>query len=699
MYIKNIVNITPGLIPIPPNGWGAIEKIIWEIHNNLIHLGYDSSIKYLDDVSADDDVVHIHVANLANMAHERGIPYYFTFHDHHAYVYGKDSELYKENLKAIKNAKKAFVPAKYLVDYFEGIPEYLSHGVNTGWFIPAEFKEHKLLCVANNGFAYNQSEDRKGFGLAIEAAKTLGLPITIAGPSNNKNYFEKYPANYDKLTILYDLDEDSLRKLYREHSIFLHPSSIEAGHPNLTLLEAMASGLPVVGTYEINNQLPGMICVDRDINQIIDAIVNLLDIDEYHRYKELAIREASNRSWKNVTKNLISYYSINKNMKYTLINAYNTTILNKKASLPNRPNFNINFIQGPYFEIKGGPNTNYDIKFINKKTGNIEHYGNIQKDCWIRANKSYYVDWRIEAFDGSNLYKYDINLHKKRVYIALDSKALGDTIAWFPYVDEFRKKWDCEVICSTFHNYLFEDQYPEIQFIKPGEVANNLYAMYTLGWYYNADESVDYYKNPNDFKTIPLQKTACDILGLEYKEITPNIKKSQHIEKENIVSIAIHGTAQAKYWNNQTGWQELVDYLNSIGYKVILLSKENNGYMGNWHPSGIEKLEEGPLEKVIETLQRSKMFIGIGSGLSWLSWATGTKTCIISGFSYEYSETKTNTIRISAPENSCKGCFNTHRLDAGDWNWCPIHKGTDRQFECSKLIKAEDVIKSIKEYL
>ena len=185
-----IVNVTPGLIPIPPNGWGAIEKIIWENHLNLLAEGHDSQILFLDDVPADVDIVHIHVANLANLAYERGIPYYFTMHDHHAYLYGKDSHAYKENLQAIKNAKKAFVPAKYLIDWFEGIPEYFSHGVNIDYFIPGEFKGHKLLCVANNGYANNQSYDRKGFKFAIEAAKQLNLPITIAGPSNNKNFFD-----------------------------------------------------------------------------------------------------------------------------------------------------------------------------------------------------------------------------------------------------------------------------------------------------------------------------------------------------------------------------------------------------------------------------------------------------------------------------------------------------------------------------
>jgi hypothetical protein len=38
-------------------------------------------------------------------------------------------------------------------------------------------------------------------------------------------------------------------------------------------------------------------------------------------------------------------------------------------------------------------------------------------------------------------------------------------------------------------------------------------------------------------------------------------------------------------------------------------------------------------------------------------------------------------------------------LDAGDWNWCPNHKGTPRQFECTKMIGSYQVIKAIKKHL
>ena len=691
-----IINVTPGLIPIPPNGWGAVEKIIWETHNSLLKLGHDSQILYLDDIK-DYDIVHIHVANLANIAHERGIPYYFTMHDHHAFLYGQDSEVFKENMLAIKNAKKAFVPAKFLVGYFGNIPEYFSHGVNVEYFSPGDYSIESFLCVANNGYIHDQSEDRKGFGYAIEAAKRLSLPITIAGPSNNKKYFEKFPPDYDKLTILYDLTEDQLRDLYKEHSVFLHLSDLEAGHPNLTLLEAMASGLSVVGTYENYNSLNGMIKVDRNVDQIVRAVIDILGNPiNYTRYSKAARQQAVDLSWDNRTKELIKHYTMT--FRDQMVSSYNNTDILGLKSKPDSPIFNMNFIDGAFFEIIGGPDKEYEVQFIERKSKKIQHKGKIRKNHWIKAAISYCVDWDIFVDDGINSYEFNMDFKDKRVYIALDSKALGDTLAWFPYVEAFRLKHNCKVICSTFWNHFFESEYPEIEFVKPGDTVNNLYAMYTLGWFYNKDGSFDTNKVPGDFRDQSLQKTASDILGLDFEELRPKMKLPEAKPKEKTIAIAMHSTAQTKYWNNPEGWQKVVDYLKHEGYKVVMISKEEDGYMGNAYPKGIETLKDNSIEAVIEVLQSCRMLIGVSSGLSWLAWAVGADTCLISGMTEPKSEF-TPTVRIYTKEGVCRGCFNKEKLDPGDWNWCPNHKGTPRQFECTKTITGMDVIQEIAKFL
>jgi autotransporter strand-loop-strand O-heptosyltransferase len=253
------------------------------------------------------------------------------------------------------------------------------------------------------------------------------------------------------------------------------------------------------------------------------------------------------------------------------------------------------------------------------------------------------------------------------------------------------------LICSTFHNYFFKFQYPEIEFIEPGNVVYNLYAMYNVGWFYKEDNILNMLRHPYEVKTQALQKTASDILGIEFKEIKPKLYKYPVLKKKQI-AIAIHSTAQSKYWNNSTGWQEVVNWCNNNGYKVVLLSKEGDSYMGNYHPSGIEHLPSYEINDTITSLYESELFIGISSGLSWLSWATNTPTLIISGFTEEYTEPE-SCYRIGSPQGKCRGCFNSHQLDAGDWNWCPVHKGTDRQFECSKSITSEIVIGELKKIL
>jgi autotransporter strand-loop-strand O-heptosyltransferase len=256
------------------------------------------------------------------------------------------------------------------------------------------------------------------------------------------------------------------------------------------------------------------------------------------------------------------------------------------------------------------------------------------------------------------------------------------------------------MVVSTFMNSMFESRYPNIEFVEPGTNVENLYSMYCIGLFYNEDSTINVYKNPIDPKAQTMQKMCSDILGLEYKEIKPKLKqRTPHIESNyKQVCIGIHGTAQSKFWNNPTGWQDVVDWLNGKGYTVKLLSKEGDDYMGNKLPNGIVKHPNGPLELVMDEMLKSKAFIGIGSGLSWLSWGLDVPTVLISGFSYDWAEMK-DCIRIAAPTGKCEGCFNRLRLDPGDWNWCPDHKGTERQFECTKTITSEMVIKELEKFL
>jgi autotransporter strand-loop-strand O-heptosyltransferase len=90
-------------------------------------------------------------------------------------------------------------------------------------------------------------------------------------------------------------------------------------------------------------------------------------------------------------------------------------------------------------------------------------------------------------------------------------------------------------------------------------------------------------------------------------------------------------------------------------------------------------------------IHHSEFFIGLGSGVSWLAWALGKEVVMINNFAEEDHEF--GCIRVTN-KSVCNGCWNNpnFKFDAGDWDWCPINKGTDKHFECQKSILAQDVI-------
>lgn len=359
----------------------------------------------------------------------------------------------------------------------------------------------------------------------------------------------------------------------------------------------------------------------------------------------------------------------------------------------------VNFIDGPFIEITGQQNREYKVSFIDRDTNFIVYSQTIKNNQWVRCARQWFTKWKIQIESNNSLiFEHDFDLTGKRVMISFESSSLGDTLAWIPYVEEFRKKHNCHMIVSTFQNELFQSQYPAIEFVKPGEGVNNLYALYRIGCFYD-EGGIDVNKHRTDFRELALQEYATDILGLDFVEIRPLIKKiSPKESKKPYICIANHSTAQPKYWNNQTGWQELVDYVKELGYDVYLLSKEEDGYMGNKNPKGVIKIDGKSLEEIGSILLGSVGFVGLGSGLSWYAWGLGVPVVLISGFSEPYQEMSTGVYRI-INKTVCTGCFARHIFDRGDWNWCPDHKGTPRQFECTKEITFDMVKPSLNQML
>jgi autotransporter strand-loop-strand O-heptosyltransferase len=347
------------------------------------------------------------------------------------------------------------------------------------------------------------------------------------------------------------------------------------------------------------------------------------------------------------------------------------------------------YINEPFLEITGESDSEYNVKFFDES--GICHYDNkIKTNHWIKLNRNYFTKWNTKILeDGVLIYDKTLDYKGKRVFINFDSRSLGDTISWIPYVLEFKNVHQCDVIVSTHLNHLFRNVYPELEFVEPGNVVHNIHGQYNLGWFYDTN------KEPVLPNTIPLQQAATNILGLPYTEIKPRIsyKIYDRPYEEKYITIATNSTAGCKFWTKE-GWQELINYFHSLGYKVINVSKEDNKF------NNCEKVKNTEMDYTMNVIHHSEFFVGLSSGLSWLSWAMGKHVVMISNFTESNHEFTSNCTRITNP-NVCNGCWNSpiHRFDKGDWNWCPVHKGTSRQFECHTSITSEMVINQIKHLL
>ena len=262
--------------------------------------------------------------------------------------------------------------------------------------------------------------------------------------------------------------------------------------------------------------------------------------------------------------------------------------------------------------------------------------------------KQWYADWVIRIYDkNDDLVHEDIfNPTGKVVFIKMDAFALGDSIAWIPYVEEFRLKHDCKVICSTFHNHLFVEAYPEIMFVMPNTYIANVYSQYYIGA--GNDGNLKY--SPIITNRNPLQAVASLSLGLMWGEIRPNLREAYKYRMRPIVdkyiTLSEFGSHIEKHWQEVDGWQQVVDFLNDKGYKVVVISKEKTNLQNVVDMSGID------MDLTITYLMHAEMHMGVSSGLSWLAWGLKTPVLMVSDVTPSFHEFYSGSFRINANDLS-----------------------------------------------
>jgi autotransporter strand-loop-strand O-heptosyltransferase len=519
----------------------------------------------------------------------------------------------------------------------------------------------------------------KNQGEGVEIARKLyetNPEIEFHFIGNQASNFESYwkpimqdlPPNVSVWGERADIDD-----FLKSADVFMFNSTWECAP--IVVKEAISYGLPILARNleQYMGMFDGYITeIDGDISSSCEKLLNILS-----NPKNYEIPVSQNKH----------FADTNADFYYQLKNKEPQPQFEHHKKLK----FNYHFVTNPYFELLGTENDKkYTIEYI-EPNGNVLYRNIISTNNWVKLNRQYFTDYTIKLSEnGHVVFMEKLSFENKRVFISFESHSLGDTIAWIPYCLEFKNKHNCHVIVSCKWSEFFADVYPEIEFVPLGSIVNNIQGMFNLGWFWDKD------KEPELCNTIPLQKSATNILGLNFEEIRPRIKfePKERPYHEKYICIATHSTSGLKYWNYPNGWQKLVDILNSGGYKVVSISKENSGL------NNVLELEDTSIENTMNVIHHSEFFIGLSSGLSWLSWALGKHVVMISNFTEQNHEFTSNTTRITN-KSVCHGCWNNpmFKFDKGDWNWCPEHKDTPRQFECHKSITPQMVINQIQHLL
>lgn len=528
---------------------------------------------------------------------------------------------------------------------------------------------------------YKTTEDRlKGYGFTDERIKILHFP-------SRKDYIQYLKTGH----------------------VFVSCARSEGW--NLPLIEAMACGTPSIYSncsaqleFAEGKGFPVKIVGERPANSndygrytMSDLPGNYYEPDfedlsrvmrhvytNYNECKVQALKDSeiirNEFSWENVGR-----IGLEKSMDF-----YNKINSEEYKSIIPPDTIKVSYMEGPKVEIYGERYDDYEIEFIDKKTNEVIHKSTIHTNMWTVCNRKYYTDWIIKI-NGETYDEFTLN--NKRVLISFESRSIGDTIAWMPYTIEFAKKHNCKVIVSTFHNNWFEgkEEYKDIEFILPGSVVD-CHTVYRIGWFRKDNKWTDFEKYPNQVNLIPLQQTATDILGLEYKEINHglNIQKGERPIDNKYVAFGPNATAGCKEWD-YSYWVMLSKMIKELGYDVITLTEKP------YHIDGVKNIWGTPLKDVANYLNHAEAFVGLGSGLSWFNWALNKHTYMINGFSKEGHEFSTNITKIFNP-GVCISCWNDSEFvfDSGDWDWCPVYKGTQKQHICQRSITPLQVFNMLK---
>ena len=251
-----------GMIPIPPPGYGAVEKHVWNLKQALEARGHEVRVvnRVFGPDSKDEyrfalwarrevarepyDALHVHTPGVANVLLAPGGPrrFVYTTHSRHwagAEGLGEKVGFFLER-RAVAKAAEVIAVSRFVARLVDRPTHVIPNGVDVARYAPDPAARTGRRVVGLGEVALH-----KRWHVAALAMRGLDAELTVIGPIRDPAYADLVESSAPgKVRLLGSVSEEDLRRELAQADVLVHPSVSESF--GMAVVEGMSAGLPVV---------------------------------------------------------------------------------------------------------------------------------------------------------------------------------------------------------------------------------------------------------------------------------------------------------------------------------------------------------------------------------------------------------------------------------------------------------------------
>jgi len=214
---------------------------------------------------------------------------------------------WRSAISTLKLAHSFIVPSEYLVEIFARFnlkPKAIFNQIDINRFHFRERSSLRPLFLSNRNLESHYGVDKVLRAFALIQKEIPDARLRVVGDGSQRRSLEKLAADLGLTNITFDgqVPPEKIADVYDGADVFLNGSEID--NQPLSLLEAFASGLPIVTTdaggipYIVTDRVSGMLVPCGDYVQMAQRAIELLsDPQLVTRIVENGRHECSRYSW------------------------------------------------------------------------------------------------------------------------------------------------------------------------------------------------------------------------------------------------------------------------------------------------------------------------------------------------------------------------------------------------------------------